>query len=120
MLSLGWVAHDLSRDHKPSDKDECQRIVARKGRVEPFKDENGEFIGPARVWLKEDDIPGLAMSRSFGDQVAASVGCIPEPGNKNVFILEIKEWKFTKDDMFFILASDGVWEFIESDEVIKF
>ena len=28
------------------------------------------------------------------------------------------EWKFTKDDMFLILASDGVWEFIDSDEVI--
>lgn len=56
------------------------------------------------------------MSRSFGDQVAASVGVIAEPGIKKYYI-EISEWKFTKDDMFFIIASDGVWEFIESDEV---
>jgi serine/threonine protein phosphatase PrpC len=113
----GWLSHDLSRDHKPSDKDESERIIKRRGRIEPFRDENNEFIGPARVWLKEDDIPGLAMSRSFGDQVAASVGVIAEPGNFNFFISEISEWKFTKDDMFFIIASDGVWEFIESDEV---
>ena len=32
-------------------------------------------------------------------------------------ILEIFEYKFTEDDKFFIVASDGVWEFIESQEV---
>ena len=84
---IAWVSHDLSRDHKPSDKDEAERIIRRRGRIEPFRglikykiDENNEFIGPARVWLKDDDIPGLAMSRSYGDQVAASVGVIAEPG----------------------------------------
>ena len=32
------------------------------------------------MWLKNEDIPGLAMTRSFGDGVAHSVGCkaIPE------------------------------------------
>ena len=85
-FKIDWVNHDLSRDHKPSDIDEKQRIISRNGRVEPLKDENGEFIGPSRVWLKEDDIPGLAMSRSYGDQVAASVGCIPEPGRNYNYI----------------------------------
>jgi hypothetical protein len=37
-------------------------------------------MGPPRVWLKKQDIPGLAMTRSFGDEVAASVGVIAEPG----------------------------------------
>ena len=75
-----WVSHNLSRDHKPSDKDEFTRINKRGGRVEPLKEDDGEFVGPMRVWLKEDDIPGLAMSRSFGDRVAASVGVLAEPG----------------------------------------
>ena len=30
------------------------------------------------------------------------------------------EWPLGKDDMFIILASDGVWEFIDSDEVKRF
>ena len=30
---------------------------------------------------------------------------------------EVKEWKFTSEDKFLILASDGIWEFIESKEV---
>lgn len=108
-LTIEWISHDLSRDHKPCDKDESIRIKKRGGRIQPFRDDDGEFIGPARVWLKEDEIPGLAMSRSFGDRVAASVGVIAEP--------EIMEYKFHPDDKFFIIASDGVWEFIESSEV---
>jgi hypothetical protein len=28
-----------------------------------ISDYNGEPVGPQRVWLKTDDIPGLAMSR---------------------------------------------------------
>jgi serine/threonine protein phosphatase PrpC len=100
----------LSRDHKPDLKDESQRIKKKNGRIEPYRDENNEFMGPARVWLRDEEIPGLAMSRSFGDEVAASVGIIAQP--------EISEWKLTPEDKFIILASDGVWEFIDSEEVI--
>jgi hypothetical protein len=77
----------LSRDHKPSENDEAERIIRNRGRIEPFRgimifyiDENNEFIGPARVWIKDEDIPGLAMSRSFGDKVASLVGVISKPG----------------------------------------
>jgi serine/threonine protein phosphatase PrpC len=106
---LGWKSHDLSRDHKPSEQDEKERILKKNGRIEPFRDENGEFIGPERVWLMDEEIPGLAMSRSFGDEVAASVGTNAEP--------EIKEYMYNKNDAFFIIASDGIWEFIQSEEV---
>ena len=107
-----WKSIDLSRDHKPSDEDEAERITKKNGRIEAFKDENNEFIGPSRVWLMDEDIPGLAMSRSFGDEVAASVGVSSEP--------EIKEYLFNKNDAFLIIASDGIWEFITSDEVSTF
>ena len=45
----------------------------------PYYDEDGEEMGPYRVWLKEKNIPGLAMTRSFGDYVASTVGVISEP-----------------------------------------
>ena len=41
---------------------------------------NGDPIGPYRVWLKHENVPGLAMARSMGDTVAAQVGVIHEPG----------------------------------------
>ena len=42
----------------------------------------GRPSGPKRVWLMDDCIPGLAMSRSIGDLVAASVGVTWKPGKQ--------------------------------------
>jgi serine/threonine protein phosphatase PrpC len=107
-----WVPLELSRDHKPTEPDEATRILNRGGRIKPFIDEQtGEEFGPKRIWVKNEDVPGLAMTRSFGDSVAASVGCICLP--------EIKEFEFDEGDKFLILASDGIWEFIESEECIN-
>jgi hypothetical protein len=70
----------LSRDHKPSVTSEAERIIRCGGRIQSFRDGNGTYIGPLRVWLPDQDIPGLAMSRSIGDAVAARVGVVWEPG----------------------------------------
>lgn len=45
-----------------------------------YEDFMGNPVGPARVWLKHENIPGLAMARSIGDRIAAQVGVIPDPG----------------------------------------
>ena len=105
-----WLALPLSRDHKPDDEEELKRIEALNGRVEPFK-EDGEAVGPPRVWLKDEDIPGLAMSRSLGDKIASQVGVMSEP--------EIYEMNLTVDDKFVIIASDGIWEFLSNDKVVE-
>ena len=104
-----YKAINLSRDHKPTEKDEAQRIIENEGRIQPFTEE-GEFVGPERVWIKEEEVPGLAMTRSFGDRVAATVGVMSEP--------EIKEFLFEEGDKFMIIASDGIWEFISSQECV--
>ena len=43
-------------------------------------------IGPARVYLKFEEYPGLAMSRSIGDMIAHSVGVSSEPGKIIYFL----------------------------------
>ena len=110
-----WTFSDLSRDHKPSDINEKNRILSHGGKVEPYIDEQGNHLGPERVWAigAEDKarIPGLAMSRSFGDQVAHSVGVVVSP--------EILEHNFREEDKIILLASDGIWEFIENEEVLN-
>ena len=106
-----WKAKNLTRDHKPNEEDEKKRIIEKGGRIESYKDEDGEFVGPERVWLKTEDVPGLAMSRSFGDDVAHTVGVIAQP--------EIFEYNFVNEDKFILLASDGIWEFISSDECVN-
>ena len=104
-----YKAIELSRDHKPTEKDEAQRIYENDGRIQPFT-EDGEFVGPQRVWVKDEELPGLAMTRSFGDRVAATVGVMSEP--------EIKEFDFNENDKYMIIASDGIWEFISSQECV--
>ena len=93
----------LTRDHKPELPDEKQRIEASGGRIDKIFG-----MGPYRVWFKDEDIPGLAMSRSIGDKLAHKVGVSDEP--------EVKEF-YDVDPLAVIVASDGVWEFMSNDEV---
>lgn len=102
---------DLTIDHKPDDAEERKRIQEHNGRVERLVDETGEPIGPPRVWLQYAWIPGLAMSRALGDKIAHTVGVISEPG---ISVLEL-----FPADAFIILASDGVWEFIDTQEAVE-
>jgi len=105
-----WVAKNLSRDHKPTIQEEAQRIIKKGGRIRPMKDEDGEFIGPLRVYMREKDMPGLAMTRSFGDYFGSIAGVIAEP--------EVTEYFLKEEDKFMILASDGLFEFMSSQEVV--
>ena len=107
---LKWVAENLSRDHKPTIPEEAERILKIGGRIRPMKDEDGEFIGPMRVYMKDREMPGLAMTRSFGDYYGSTAGVIPEP--------EVTEYFFKPEDKFMVLASDGLFEFMESQEII--
>ena len=106
-----YISKEISHDHKPNEKLEKNRIIKNGGRVESYKDENGNLIGPERVWKINEDIPGLAMSRSFGDEIAHCVGVVCNP--------EILDFDFEDEDKFLIVASDGIWEFISSDEAVE-
>ena len=106
-----WFSKNLSYDHKPDNKLEKERILKNGGQIEPYINEKGEYFGPNRVWVKHKNMPGLAMSRSFGDKIAHTVGVIPEP--------EIIEYSLLEEDKFIILASDGIWEFISNDECVN-
>jgi len=96
-------AVDLSEDQKPDRPDEHARIIRYGGRVFEW--------GVPRVWQRDVDMPGLAMARSFGDLAAEAVGVFAEP--------EITCTTLTKNDKFLIFATDGVWEFLSSTDVIN-
>ena len=55
--------------------------------------------------------PGCAFTRSIGDHVAKSCGVCADP--------EMLEWKISPQDKFAVVASDGVFEFITSQNVIE-
>jgi len=49
-----------------------------------------EPLGPPRVWLRDLNVPGLCMTRSFGDAVAATVGVLDTP--------EVLTYPLTRED----------------------
>ena len=107
-----YNAINLTRDHKPTELDEMKRILNYGGRIKQFTDsKTGINTGPERIWLKNSEIPGIAMSRSFGDNLAHMVGVIAEP--------EIQIFDFIGNEKFILLASDGIWQFIDSDECVR-
>jgi serine/threonine protein phosphatase PrpC len=104
-----FEAVPLSCDHKPSRPDIKAAVIAAGGRVEPKRGIEGT-VGSDRVWLQDRPLPGLAVGRAFGDAIANSVGVVPTP--------ECWARRRQANDSFVILASDGVWEFITSQEAV--
>lgn len=76
------------------------------------EEEDSAIAGPERVWLADRRLPGLALSRAFGDGVAKSVGVTAVP--------DVTHLRLTPADAFVILASDGVWDWVPSSEAVRF
>ena len=102
----------LTVDQKPNHAQELKRIQNAGGEVLRMADELGNPVGPHRVWVKNGTTPGLAMSRSIGDKVAASVGVIAAP-ILNSFKM------YPESDQFIVIASDGLWDVMENIEVVR-
>ena len=98
-----YKAVDLTVDQTPNRPDEKERITHCHGRV-------FEWGGVPRVWLPEVDMPGLAISRSFGDFALHNVGVHSLP--------EVRAFEMNQETPFVIIASGGVWEFISSQVAV--
>ena len=112
----------LSRDHKPDEADEAARVRRTNGRIEQsrlqpgmivpgLQGQTGMFYGPKRVWLKNKQVPGLAMTRSIGDMAATSVGVTARPEIMSVT-------KLSQNDKILVIASDGLWDRLTNHEIM--
>jgi protein phosphatase 2C family protein 2/3 len=102
------VTLHLSIDQNPDSLGEKERILTAGGFVSPPPEPGLS----ARVWLDAENTQiGLAMARSIGDHAVKGVGVTAEP------VVTVHEVQ--KEDEFIILATDGVWEFIESEDAVK-
>lgn len=94
-------AFNLTIDHKPNNEQERERIELAGGEIYQLRG----------IWR----VQGLAMSRSLGD--------ILLKGDKNIIIAtpdvhvyDLKKYK----PQFMILASDGLWDVISSQDAVDF
>lgn len=99
-------AIELTRDHKPTLKDEMERIVKAGGEVKRLEDDI-----PHRVFFRGKNYPGIAMSRTVGDLLAQTVGVTYTP--------EVNEFDIEESDEFIVACSDGVWEFVSNQEAVE-
>jgi len=100
VLSRRGRAVPLTRDHKPNDELEKARILSM-----------GETIEWDR-YSKVHRVRNLSLSRAIGDRYAKPV----VSGQVEIQHYPVKE----DDDEFVLLASDGLWDVMESDEVVAF
>ncbi|OEL15911.1 Protein phosphatase 2C and cyclic nucleotide-binding/kinase domain-containing protein [Dichanthelium oligosanthes] len=118
------VAVDLSIDQTPYRFDELERVkecgarVMTLDQIEGLKNPDVQCWGteesddgdPPRLWVQNGMYPGTAFTRSIGDSVAESIGVIADP---EIFVLDLNS-----KNPFFVLASDGVFEFLSSQTVV--
>lgn len=99
-----------TKDHKPTDKEEVDRINAAGGEVRSQTYPDGWTVH--RIFVKGQDFPGLCMARTLGDASVKDHGVVATP--------EVCETTVDmKESPFMILSSDGVWEFLDSEFVVK-
>lgn len=91
------IAIPLSKDHKPHLNDEKKRIEKLGGEI--------EFDG--EDWRIKD----LSVSRAFGD-IDATPYVTHRP--------EIFKYTLKKNDKFFILACDGLWDVLSNQDAVNF
>ncbi len=86
----------LTSDHRVNNQAERKRIIERG---------IGKIFGPYVM------VGGLSLmlTRTLGDKYFKKAGVISEP--------EVGNYQIRKDDAFLILASDGVWDVLDNEQV---
>lgn len=120
-----WIAHPLTKDHKPDSPEEMKRIAAAGGEV---MNKSGvervvwyrpkcAYKGPIRRSTNFDRIPFLAVARSLGDLWSYNPDLdtyvvSPDP---DVEVVPIDQER----DRCLIFASDGLWNMLLDHESVR-
>ncbi|XP_039292202.1 probable protein phosphatase CG10417 [Nilaparvata lugens] len=97
-------AIEMSIDHKPEDAPEMERILAAGGTV------------------KEGRVnKGLNLSRAIGDFTYKKNSALPPTEQMIIALPDVKKLEVdTAQDEFMVLACDGIWNSMTSQEVVDF
>ncbi|KAL1451930.1 hypothetical protein WDU94_006260 [Cyamophila willieti] len=104
VLCRGTTALDLSEDHKPEDEVERARIVKAGGEVTPDGRVNG----------------GLNLSRALGDHSYKQTASLSLSEQMITALPDVTVQTLQPEDKFIIIACDGIWNSLSSQEVVDF
>uniref|UniRef100_A0A182QVX4 protein-serine/threonine phosphatase n=1 Tax=Anopheles farauti TaxID=69004 RepID=A0A182QVX4_9DIPT len=97
-------AVDMSFDHKPEDTIEYERIEKAGGRVTLDGRVNG----------------GLNLSRAIGDHGYKMNKSLPAEEQMISALPDIEKITIGPEDEFMVLACDGIWNYLTSEQVVQF
>ncbi|XP_026470944.1 LOW QUALITY PROTEIN: probable protein phosphatase CG10417 [Ctenocephalides felis] len=104
VLCRNGKAVDMSIDHKPEDESEQSRITKAGGRVTLDGRVNG----------------GLNLSRAIGDHAYKQNKNLPAAEQMITALPDVQHITLTNEDEFIILACDGIWNYLNSQETVDF
>ena len=102
VLGTNGMAKAMSEDHKPTDDGERRRIEAAGGKLQ---------------WKRVDG--DLAVSRAFGDFQYKSRDDLGPKEQKVTCDPDIAVHERTPEDELLVLACDGLWDVVSSEEAAK-
>ena len=116
VLGRRGKAFQLTDDHKPNDPDEKKRVTQAGGNVMQLY---GIWRVTQQLRRPTNGIPagtmGLAVSRAIGDLLWKEPKKIVSP-DPTVTVYDVD----FEEDEFMIICSDGIFDVITNDEVVKF
>ncbi|KRZ56631.1 putative protein phosphatase 2C F42G9.1, partial [Trichinella nativa] len=104
VLCRDGKAIDLSVDHKPEDEIETDRIQKAGGQITNDGRVNG----------------GLNLSRAIGDHFYKTNSSIPLEEQMISPLPDVRFHALEKTDRFMVIACDGIWNSLNSQEVVDF
>mmetsp|Transcript_15621 Transcript_15621/g.26313 ORF Transcript_15621/g.26313 Transcript_15621/m.26313 type:complete len:438 (+) Transcript_15621:80-1393(+) len=107
-------AKALTTDHKPGNPTEKARIEAYGGMVGIAGDDidQVERLFDADKFKSGHLLPGLSLSRAIGNADATELGLVSTPDYVHHDINQ-------KADRFLLMATDGLWDVFDNDEVVR-
>jgi len=98
----------LTRDHRPDDAEEAERVCRDGGEVRKMSRNSGSV----RVFASGEDRPALALTRSLGVSSASDCGVTSVP--------EVSAYRLRPGvDVLLLLGTDGLFEFCNPQDAVE-
>jgi len=111
VLSRGGIAIDMSEDHKPNLPDEHARIQKAGGSISKHK------VGERCVYRINGD---LSLSRAIGDLRYKQNTSLSAKEQMVCCMPDVRIFNRLPEDEFMVIACDGVWDVLNSQEVVDY
>ncbi|CAD8128641.1 unnamed protein product [Paramecium sonneborni] len=98
-----FIQKNLNFVHDTTNSKEVQRILNKGGKIDQSI-QKGRKSGSLKVWAPKQNLPGVKLTRCFGNMIGKIVGIIAEP--------EITEFKVPKSG-YLLIGSTGMWEIMD-------